>query len=102
MKALQTWITLLFIRCLSLSYSDNFNLTTEKGVWSFKTFVFNIDYFCSDSGDLYTFGESDGGKLGLGDDPDDTDMPQKVLIPEKVKSVACGGTHTVALTGIYT
>ena len=26
-------------------------------------------------------------------------MPQKVLIPEKVKSVACGGTHTVALTG---
>ena len=63
---------------------------------------FNIDYFCSDSGDLYTFGESDGGKLGLGDDPDDTDMPQKVLLPEKVKSVACGGTHTVALTGNYT
>ena len=51
---------------------------------------------------MYTFGESDGGKLGLGDDPDDTDMPQKVLIPEKVKSVACGGTHTVALTGNYT
>jgi X-linked retinitis pigmentosa GTPase regulator len=52
-----------------------------------------------ESGDLYTFGESEGGKLGLGDDPDETDTPQKVDIPEKVISVACGGSHTLAVTG---
>ena len=58
--------------------------------------------YLSESGELYTFGESEGGKLGLGDDPDDTDAPQKVLLSEKVKSVACGGAHTVALTGTLT
>lgn len=49
---------------------------------------------------MYTFGESEGGKLGLGEDPDDTDTPQKVEIPEPVVAVACGGTHTVALTSM--
>lgn len=57
--------------------------------------------FFTESGDLYTFGESEGGKLGLGDDPDDTESPQKVDIPEPVTTVACGGSHTVALTGIF-
>jgi len=52
-------------------------------------------------GELYTFGEPECGKLGL---------PRKLLvnhrvpqlvpgIPEKVIQVACGGGHTVALTG---
>ena len=40
------------------------------------------------SGDLYTFGEADGGKLGLGDmannNQDTIDQPTKVEIPEKV------------------
>ena len=40
------------------------------------------------SGDLYTFGEADGGKLGLGDrvnnNQDTIDQPTKVDIPEKV------------------
>lgn len=61
--------------------------------------MYELCNFITENGDLYTFGESEGGKLGLGDDPDDTDTPQKVDIPEKITAVACGGSHTVALSG---
>ena len=41
----------------------------------------------TESGDLYTFGEADGGKLGLGDignnNQDTIDQPTKVNVPEK-------------------
>lgn len=58
--------------------------------------------FCvSADGALYTFGERDSGKLGLG-----TDQLPRHRVPQLVKSikepviqVACGGGHTVALTG---
>ena len=47
-------------------------------------------------------GETDGGKLGLPDDVEDSHIPQHVAsILEPVKSVACGSTHTVALTGAF-
>ncbi|CAN7989172.1 unnamed protein product [Ixodes hexagonus] len=52
-------------------------------------------------GILYTFGERDGGKLGL---PKTLcckryNKPTEVsTIPGKVVSVSCGGTHTMALT----
>ncbi|GFO01566.1 X-linked retinitis pigmentosa GTPase regulator-like, partial [Plakobranchus ocellatus] len=53
----------------------------------------------TDDGKLYTMGEIDGGKLGLSDDILNTHIPQHVdSIAEPVKSVACGSTHTVALT----
>lgn len=52
-------------------------------------------------GALYTFGESDSGKLGL-----TTEQLPRHRVPQLVKSivepvmqVACGGGHTVALTG---
>lgn len=48
---------------------------------------------------MFTFGEGDGGKLGLGEDTGRAVTPKKVNIPEKAKSVACGGSHTVVLTG---
>ncbi|CAN8018349.1 unnamed protein product [Ixodes persulcatus] len=52
-------------------------------------------------GILYTFGERDGGKLGL---PKTLcckryNKPTEVsTIPGKIVSVSCGGTHTMALT----
>lgn len=53
-------------------------------------------------GELYTFGEPEYGKLGL---PKQLLMNHKVPqlvpgIPEKVIQVACGGGHTVVLTGM--
>lgn len=52
-------------------------------------------------GALYTFGECDSGKLGL-----TTEQLPRHRVPQMVKSikepvtqVACGGGHTVALTG---
>lgn len=53
-------------------------------------------------GELYTFGECENGKLGL---PEELlinhKTPQLVAgIPEKVLQVACGGGHTVVLTGM--
>ena len=51
---------------------------------------------------MYTFGESDDGRLGLGDDVKDNFSPQLVTgISEKIVSVACGSSHTVAVSGDY-
>lgn len=57
--------------------------------------------FVTMEGELYTFGETECGKLGL---PRQLLMNHKVPqmvpgIPEKVIQVACGGGHTVVLTG---
>ncbi|BFZ10136.1 hypothetical protein BsWGS_13176 [Bradybaena similaris] len=50
-------------------------------------------------GKLYTMGEADGGKLGLPEDVENTKVPNHVSsIPDPVKWVACGSSHTVALT----
>ena len=45
-----------------------------------------------------TFGEADGGKLGLGDRGEDRDWPSEVTIPETVARVSCGSNHSLALT----
>lgn len=52
-------------------------------------------------GALYTFGERDSGKLGLGTHQlPGHRVPQLVKsIKEPVRQVACGGGHTVALAG---
>lgn len=51
-------------------------------------------------GSLYTFGEADGGKLGLGKNvTSEADVPTRVDIPdESIVDVSCGGDHTLALT----
>ncbi|XP_046333893.2 X-linked retinitis pigmentosa GTPase regulator-like isoform X1 [Haliotis rufescens] len=60
----------------------------------------------TENGYLYTFGETENGKLGLGDSPAEYATPQHVSsITEKVKWVACGGSHTAVLTergSVYT
>ena len=56
----------------------------------------------SEDGKLYTFGENEMGKLGLGDDRVDvsSNTPQHVdSIEEPVKCVSCGNSHTAAITG---
>lgn len=57
-----------------------------------------------ENGALFTFGERDGGKLGLSAaQMPNHKVPQKVEgICERVLQVACGGGHTLALTGTTT
>ena len=49
-------------------------------------------------GHLLTFGEEEGGKLGLGEEGEETDTPQEVTIPGTVSSARCGASHTLVLT----
>ncbi len=54
----------------------------------------------TEGGKLYTFGETECGKLGRGEEPNESTTPQEVEgIEGKVVWVACGGSHTVAVTG---
>ncbi|KAK6187712.1 hypothetical protein SNE40_005676 [Patella caerulea] len=55
--------------------------------------------FVTESGKLYTFGETDEGKLGLENSVREVLTPHHVSsIPEKVKAVSCGGSHTAVVT----
>ncbi|XP_074645213.1 uncharacterized protein LOC141901680 isoform X3 [Tubulanus polymorphus] len=57
--------------------------------------------FVTAHGKLYTFGEKESGKLGLGEIEDnvETTTPQLVTsLQEKVKWVSCGGSHTAIIT----
>ena len=64
--------------------------------------VFPVWFVASVSGDLYTFGESGNGRLGLYPEQlTNHREPQRVqTIPEQVIQVSCGGEHTVVLAGI--
>lgn len=57
--------------------------------------------FVAVDGALFTFGERDSGKLGLTTEKlANHRVPQQVTgISDRVVQVACGGGHTVALTG---
>lgn len=49
---------------------------------------------------MYTFGCNDEGALGRATAEDDDCMePGKVDIPEKIKQVSAGDSHTAALSG---
>ncbi|XP_027075425.1 ultraviolet-B receptor UVR8 [Coffea arabica] len=54
----------------------------------------------TDEGEVYGWGRGEHGRLGFGDDKSSKMVPQRVqlLIWEDIVQVACGGTHSVALT----
>ncbi len=56
--------------------------------------------YVSDNGDVFTFGESADGRLGLSAHQlANPNHPQRVESLHGVLQVACGGKHTLALTG---
>lgn len=73
---------------------------TERTGLSNRSVAWHSSLFTAD-GELYTFGERDSGKLGLLTKKlANHRVPQKVEgIKDRVLQVACGGGHTVALTG---
>lgn len=57
-------------------------------------------WYVSDNGDVFTFGESADGQLGLSAHQlANHSHPQRVESLHRVLQVACGGKHTLALTG---
>lgn len=56
---------------------------------------------CIENGLVYVCGESESGKLGIDINFSTQIMPKQMqLLPSPVIYVACGGHHTVILTGI--
>ena len=87
-----------------LNFLSNVRTCTKKTSILFMSLSSLIPLFFPwiAEGELYTFGEPESGKLGL---PPKLLVNHKVpqLVPgisEKVIQVACGGGHTVVLTGM--
>ena len=57
--------------------------------------------FLVENGDLYTFGEEEGGKLGLDDTVEKRCLNHVAGISDNVVSVSCGGSHTAVLNGQF-
>lgn len=55
---------------------------------------------CIENGLIYVCGESESGKLGIDINFSTQIMPKQMQLPSPVIYVACGGHHTVILTGI--
>ena len=53
----------------------------------------------AEGGQLYTFGETEGGKLGHARSPCASPQPVTAGDGAPYVAVACGGTHTAAVTG---
>lgn len=58
-----------------------------------------LSYVFKDTGELYTWGKNNiNGQLGVGDF-NDHEVPTKVESLQYVKTVSCGGFHTIAVLG---
>lgn len=113
-KGKSTFIPYYWVK-VSQEGSDLLSLYFQNFLGNIRTCTKKTSIFCSclchhwalfffspiAEGELYTFGEPESGKLGL---PPKLLVNHKVpqLVPgisEKVIQVACGGGHTVVLTG---
>ena len=76
-------------------------LSVRTFIWLNKPNIFFFfPPFISEDGKLYTFGENEFGKLGLGEADASSSTPQHVTsIEEPVRCVSCGNNHTAAITG---
>lgn len=63
-------------------------------------FVNLVFFIFLEGGNLWSCGEGDGGRLGLGHE-ESVFTPEKVKVPEsiKFKKLAAGGSHSVAIDG---
>nr|QBK90262.1 MAG: F-box and regulator of chromosome condensation repeat protein [Pithovirus LCPAC102] len=85
---------------LGLGDNDNRNKPTKipfnykvKSVSCGNYYTIIID----ENNDLWSFGRNIYGQLGLGDHTYNIDMPIKIPFTYKVKSVSCGGVHTIIM-----
>jgi len=55
---------------------------------------------CAETGEVFTWGAGEFGRLGLGDDDKGSTIPRQVamLAGQKIVSVACGSFHTIAVS----
>ena len=56
-------------------------------------------YFHKETGLVYVCGESESGKLGIDVKFSTQAAPKQIMLPKAATSIACGGHHTLVLTG---
>jgi alpha-tubulin suppressor-like RCC1 family protein len=49
-------------------------------------------------GDIYSFGCSLNGRLGLGQIDNNVPVPTKLTIPEKICQISCAGEYSIGLS----
>lgn len=60
--------------------------------------LFKHSLHFTETGQLFTFGENENGKLGLPQGESQTYKPTRVNIDMQLTSVSCGGNHNFGLT----
>lgn len=63
-------------------------------------FMLTSSFKFIENGLVYVCGESESGKLGIDINFSTQIVPKQMQLPNPVIHVACGGHHTVILTGI--
>lgn len=83
-----------------LSIATLMPFSSETAIQAFACGAYHL-VLLSNDGDVYTCGEAELGKLGLADSTGRVATPTHVQLGMRAKAVACGGSHTLILGGIY-